>query len=410
MIRSPFSASVALLAALAAGCAPAPATSSAPAPASPAAAAAPALDYLLWVGSEGNDELALVRFGPAGARVERRFRIGFSPTEVAGPHGVGVSPDGRHFYVSTAHGYPFGSLWKYTTVGDTLVGRVELGNFPATLQTTPDGHYVYVVNFNLHGEMVPSSVSIVYAPDMVEVARVTTCTMPHGSRLNPQGTKHYSACMMDDMLVEIDTRTLGVARHFHLRKGMEHGGTGAPMAGAMAHGEGRDAAHAAGATTPAAHAMPAPTCSPTWAQPSADGREVFVACQAANEIVVVDAETWTLTRRFPAGPGVYNLAVTRDGRLVVATNKKGQSVSVFEAATGKELARLATTRRIPSGLVISPDDRYAFITLEGVGAEPGTVEVIDLRSLTSVATADVGPQAGGIDVWKTEPARGAASP
>jgi DNA-binding beta-propeller fold protein YncE len=195
---------------------------------------------------------------------------------------------------------------------------------------------------------------------------------------------------------------------------MEHGGTGAPMTGAMAHGEKHDAGHdrhdggGTGASH-AGHAMPAPTCSPTWAQPSADGREVFVSCQAANEIVVVDAETWTLTRRFPAGPGVYNLAVTRDGRLVVATNKKGQSVSVFEAATGKELARLATTRRIPSGLVISPDDRYAFITLEGVGAEPGTVEVIDLRTLTSVATADVGPQAGGIDVWKTEPARGVAS-
>ena len=385
-----------LLAALAAGCASAP-----PAPQPPAPAAAPAQDYLLWVGSEGDDQLSLVRFGPAGARVERSFRTGLVPSEVAGPHGVDVSPDGRHFYVSTAHGFPFGSLWKYTTVGDTLVGRVELGNFPATLQTTPDGEYIYVVNFNVHGEMVPSSVSIVHAPEMVEVARVTTCTMPHGSRLNPQGTKHYSACMMDDMLVEIDTRTLGISRHFMLRKGMEHGATGAPMTGAGTHG----AHHGAGSGT---HAMQTPTCSPTWAQPSADGSEIFVACQAANEIVVVDADDWAVTRRFPAGPGVYNLAVTGDGRLIVATNKKGQSVSVFEAASGKELARIATTRRIPSGLVISPDDRYAFITLEGVGAEPGTVEVIDLLELKSVATADVGPQAGGIDFWRTEPARATA--
>lgn len=386
------------LAALVAGCAAPSPTSQAPAP---AAAAAPAQDYLLWVGSEGDDGLSLVRFGPAGARVVRDFRTGLVPSEVAGPHGVDVSPDGRYFYVSTAHGFPFGSLWKYTTVGDTLVGRVELGNFPATLQTTPDGEYVYVVNFNLHGDMVPSSVSIVYAPEMVEVARVTTCTMPHGSRLNPQGTKHYSACMMDDMLVEIDTRTLGISRHFSLRKGMEHGGTGAPMS-AAAHATNHGAA-AAG------QAMPAPTCSPTWAQPSADGSEIFVACQAANEIVVVDADEWTVSRRFPAGPGVYNLAVTGDGRLVVATNKKGQSVSVFEAASGRELARIPTTRRVPSGLVVSPDDRYAFITLEGIGAEPGTVEVIDLRTLASVATADVGPQAGGIDFWKMEPARGEAA-
>ena len=395
MLRRTFS----LIAAAAgiAGCAAAPPPEPAPAP---AVAAAPAQDYLLWVGSEGDDRLSLVRFGPAGARVERYFRTGLSPTEIAGPHGVAVAPDGRHFYVTTAHGFPFGSIWKYSTVGDSLLGRIELGNFPATLQLTPDGQYAYVVNFNLHGDMVPSSVSIVYVPDLVEVARVTTCTMPHGSRLNPQGTRHYSACMMDDMLVEIDTRTLGISRHFHLGKGREHGGEGAPMLAATAHG-----AHHGGAEGAAHAAMPAPTCSPTWAQPSADGGEIFVACQAANEIVVVRARDWTLARRFPAGPGVYNLAVTRDGRLLVATNKKGQSVSIFDAASGKELARLATARRIPSGLVISPDDRYAFVTLEGVGAEPGTVEVVDLRAMRSVATADVGPQAGGIDFWKTEPAR-----
>jgi hypothetical protein len=33
------------------------------------------------------------------------------------------------------------------------------------------------------------------------------------------------------------------------------------------------------------------------------------------------------------------------------------------------------------------------------------VEVIDLRSLTRVASVDVGQQAGGIDFWKMEAAR-----
>ena len=86
----------------------------------------------------------------------------------------------------------------------------------------------------------------------------------------------------------------------------------------------------------------------------------------------------------------------------MATNKKGKSVSVFDAATGKELARIATTRRVPSGLVISPDSRYAFVTQEGVGAEPGTVDVIDLQTLERAASVDVGQQAGGIDFWKAE--------
>ena len=362
----------------------------------------PDKDYLVFVGSEGNDHIALVRFGPAGARVDHEFRMGTNPTELVGPHGVGIAPDGAHYYVSTAHGTPFGSLWKFTTAGDTLKGRVELGNFPATLQVSPNGAYVFVVNFNLHGDMVPSSVSVVYADGMVEVARLQTCTMPHGSRLNPQGTKHYSACMMDDMLVEIDAHDLAVSRHFMLRKGKEHGMSGAPGKGTSAMGM---APHDAGGHGIAAAKPGDVTCSPTWAQPSADGAKVYVACNKSNEIVEIDVTSWTVTRRIPAGDGVYNLAATHDGRLIVATNKRGQSVSVIALATGTELARIPTTRKVASGVVISSDDRFAFVTVEGVGSQPGTVEIIDLVALQKVASVDVGQQAGGIDFWKTETPR-----
>jgi DNA-binding beta-propeller fold protein YncE len=57
------------------------------------------------------------------------------------------------------------------------------------------------------------------------------------------------------------------------------------------------------------------------------------------------------------------------------------------------------------GAVVSPDNRYAFISVEGIGADPGTVEVIDLDSLKTVATVDVGQQAAGIDFWKMEPGK-----
>ncbi len=342
-----------------------------------ARAQSPAPDYLVWVASEATDRIALVRFNAAGgnggsARVEREFTIGLLPTDPDGPHGLTVSPDGRFLFITTAHGLPFGFLWKIDAATGAVLGRVELGSFPATVHLTPDGAFAYVVNFNLHGDMVPSSVSVVATDDMLEVARVPTCTMPHGSRINPQGTKQYSACMMDDQLVEIDTRTFGVSRRFSVAKADAPG------------------------------AMHTPTCSPTWAQPSADGARVYVACNKSNEILEIDVASWTLSGRLPAGEGVYNLAVTHDGRLLLATNKRGQSVSVFELATGQEVARIPTKRRIVHGVVLSPDDRYAFVSVEGIGSQPGTVEVIDLRTRAAVAAADVGQMAGGIDFWKTE--------
>jgi DNA-binding beta-propeller fold protein YncE len=352
--------------------------------ATPAPAQAPTRtpDYLVWVASEATDRIALVRFSAAaGARVEREFTIGLLPTDPDGPHGLAVSPDGRFLFITTAHGQPFGFLWKIDAATSAVVGRVELGMFPATLQVTPDEAYAYVVNFNVHGDMVASSVSVVGTDDMVEIARIPTCTMPHGSRVNPQGTKQYSACMMDDQLVEVDTRTFGVSRRFSVDKGQE----------------GKE--HTAHSAPRTAHA---PSCSPTWAQPSADGARVYVACNKSNEILEIDVDRWALARRLSAADGVYNLAVTHDGLLLLATNKRAQSVSVFELATGKELARIPTQRRIVHGVVVSPDDRYAFVSVEGIGSQPGTVEVIDLRTRATVATADVGQMAGGIDFWKTE--------
>jgi DNA-binding beta-propeller fold protein YncE len=360
-----------------------------------AAEQAPDKDYLVYVVCESADKIALVRFGPKGAKVEREIPTGVMPNDIDGPHGIVVSPDKQFYYVSLGHGRPFGAVWKYTTKDDTVVGRVTLGYFPATMDITPDGEFLYVVNFNLHGDMVPSSVSIVATDSMIEVKRLTTCTMPHGSRLNAQGDKQYSACMMDDLLVEIDTGKFQVARHFLLTKGKELGMSGSPM------NMGKSMSHDSGG-----HGMEPPKpgdtgCSPTWAQPSSDAKSIFVACNKSDEIVEVDAATWKVNRRMAARGGVYNLAVTRDDRLI-ATNKRDQSISIIDLKGGRELARIPTKRKVVHGAVVSSDNRYAFISLEGVGADPGTVEVIDLVALKSVATVDVPAQAAGIDFYKTE--------
>ena len=359
---------------------------------------APEQDYLVYALSESADKITLIRFGPQGARIEREFTTGVMEPDIDGPHGIAISPDKEHYFVSLAHGRPFGTVWKYSVKDDRVVGKVTLGLFPATMDVSPDGNFLYVVNFNLHGDMVPSSVSVVLADQMLEIKRIPTCVMPHGSRFNPQGTKHYSACMMDDMLVEIDTATLKVSRHFLLTKGKEAAMSGSPET----HANAGDMRHDSGG-----HGLEPPkpgdvSCSPTWAQPSADGSFVYVACNKSSEIVEVDAKNWKITRRIEAGPGVYNLAVTKDGAKLIATNKRGPSVSVYDLKSGKELARIPTKRKVVHGAVVSPDNRYAFISVEGVGSEPGTVEVIDLENLKTVATLDVAQQAAGIDFLRTE--------
>jgi DNA-binding beta-propeller fold protein YncE len=357
----------------------------------------PAQDYLVYVVSESADKISLIRFGPKGARIEREIATGLMEPDIDGPHGIAISPDKEHYFVSLGHGRPYGTVWKYDAKTDQVVGKVGLGFFPATMEVSPDGNFVYVVNFNLHGDMAPSSVSVVLANEMLEIKRIPTCTMPHGSRFNPQGTRHYSACMMDDMLVEIDTENLKVSRYYLLTKGKEAGGDG-ELPQRMKDHSSHDQHGGHGLEPPKPGDV---SCSPTWAQPAPDGSMIYVACNKSSEIVEVDAKTWKITRRIPAGPGVYNLAVTKDGRMI-ATNKRGPSVSVFDLKSGKELASIPTKRKVVHGAVVSPDNRYAFISVEGIGSEPGTVEVIDLETLKTVATVDVAQQAAGIDFLRME--------
>ena len=388
----------------------------------------PNKDYLVYVLSEAADKISLIRFGPNGAHIDREVPTGDMPVDIDGPHGMAVSRDKQFYYVSLAHGRPFGSVWKYSTRDDRVLGQTRLGLFPATMDLSADGSLLFVVNFNLHGDMVPSSVSVVATEPMLEVARIQTCTMPHGSRLNPQGTKHYSACMMDDMLVEIDTQTLKVSRHFLLTKGREMGMSGPPILPVSRIPPASNITRTPSMSDTKSGSSPAPptgagrhmdmgghgmeppkpgdvSCSPTWAQPSVTGSSIFVACNKSSEIVEVTAATWKVARRIPARAGVYNLAVTKDGTRLLATNKRDQSVSVIDLKSGRELARIPTRRKVLHGVVVSPDDQYAFVSVEGVGSEPGTVEIIDLNALKIVASVDVAEEAAGIDFFRTEPAK-----
>ena len=53
-----------------------------------------------------------------------------------------------------------------------------------------------------------------------------------------------------------------------------------------------------------------------------------------------------------------------------------------------------TKREYNEALFTEVAGRYAFVTVEGVGGEPGIVEVIDLDTYERVGRAEIGKQAG----------------
>jgi DNA-binding beta-propeller fold protein YncE len=339
--------------------------------------------YRAYVASESEDEVAVLTFTPGeGLEVEKRIPVGAWPAEIEGPHGVFFDPSGESWYLTLGHGIPTGLLLKFDAAADTVVGVAELGMFPATVSLTPEGVLAFVVNSNFYGDHVPSTVSVVDTYDMMEIDRVETCTMPHGSRMSPDGAHNYTACMMDDQMVEMSSASLAVTRRLDLV-------TGAAVEGGHAgHGDG--AMSGGGAV-----------CSPTWTEPTADGAALFVACNKGNEIVEVDLDNWAITRRMPAEGAPYNLALTPDGTRLLATLKGSANLGVWDLDTGKRVALVPSLQKVTHGVVVTPDSRYAFVTVEGIGGQPGIVEVVDLQTYERVGSAEIGKQAGGIALAPT---------
>ena len=87
---------------------------------------------------------------------------------------------------------------------------------------------------------------------------------------------------------------------------------------------------------------------------------------------------------------------------MVVTHKSGSAVGFWDTASGTERARVETSRSIPHGVAVTPDGEYVFVTLEGVGDEPGTVEVYSVSSAERLGAVDIGKQASGIAFWKIE--------
>ncbi|PZX46984.1 YncE family protein [Algoriphagus chordae] len=354
--------------------------------------AANAQNYYVYVTAESEDEVALIKFDGKNATIEETIQVGIWPAEIEGPHGINISPDGKYWYLSLAHGNPYGTLYKYSTETNEVVNTVKLGLFPASLQISKATGLLYCVNFDLHGDMLPSTVSVVDPEEMIEIDRIETGVMPHGSRISSDGMFHYSVGMMSGELFEISTTKLKVTRKLSL-DGMEE--DGAAMGGMdhskMGHGMMTEAA-------PMYHSE----VKPTWAMPHPTNGKVYVAGNGTDEVLEVDLEKWEITNRFKTGKAPYNCDVSPDGRYLVVTYKGSGETGIWDLESNSELPRVKNTRKVAHGVSISSDSKYAFISVEGIGGEPGTLDVIDIQKAEKVASVDMGKQAGGIIFWKME--------
>lgn len=124
-----------------------------------------------------------------------------------------------------------------------------------------------------------------------------------------------------------------------------------------------------------------------------DGRYLWVGNNAVQEagsgVTVIDTGTLETVLSVPTGRGHHEIAFSEDSTRVFITNRDSGTLSVFDVANRRHL-RDITTGPSPLSVAYSPLSKAVYVT----DGKAGTISVIDARSLEVRNVIEVGQGAG----------------
>lgn len=118
----------------------------------------------------------------------------------------------------------------------------------------------------------------------------------------------------------------------------------------------------------------------------AAGGKLYLTSMFANEVITVDSKTRAVTNRFPSGgEAPINISLDAAGQRLFVANQKSGTITVLDAASGKQLASVATGE---GTLDVEYNAGNGLIYVAARNAS--TVSVIDGKTYGVVATLKTG--------------------
>jgi YVTN family beta-propeller protein len=126
-----------------------------------------------------------------------------------------------------------------------------------------------------------------------------------------------------------------------------------------------------------------------WAK-TADQKNIFVSMPLADQVALIDTETFKVVKNIDAGYEPTRAELQNDERYLWIGNNTLEShhsgVTVIDTAGHEKLAFIETGKGHHE-IAFTDDDRYAFVS----NRDSGTVSVIDVQSLKKVKDIETGP-------------------
>lgn len=283
-------------------------------------------------------------------------------------------------------------LGMYDAKTYKLLGTAPTGRGPHEVDVSPDGRYAYVTDYGA----IDNTISII---DIAKRKRVGGVNLkpnwrPHGLVVSNDGKHVYATCEASRSVAEVDVAARKVSRSF------QTGEFGTHMIALTPDGKYLMTSNREAATATVIeiargervrNLVVGKGCEGIAFRP--DGKEAWVVNAMAQNISIVDTETWMETVAIPC-PGYPNRIVfSSDGKFVYANSPTMGLVRKYDAGKRSQVAEAVAGQR-PIGMVLDGSDKRLFVA----NFDEATVSVLDTSSFEVIDNFETGESPDGI-VW-----------
>lgn len=292
-----------------------------------------------------------------------------------------------------------------------VYATLPTGEAPHEVAVSPDGRWAIVSNYG-PAEAPGNTLSVIDIQEarLSEPIRLGAHRRPHGLAWLKDGTHALVTTEADStlLLVNVPQGTVEAAIP-----------TGQAISNMVALSPDGSRAYVANIGSGSATMVDVASRRVIWTTPLAagaegiavtpDGREVWVACRAANRIAVVGAPGLDTLASLPSPELPIRVQFTPDGKLALVTLARSSELRMFDVAKrqpvgtvkmrvdraaqqGRNAAEGWDNDVVPIGLVIAPDGKTAYVAATGADI----IAVVDIRKRAIVDYLPAGREPDGM--------------
>ena len=230
--------------------------------------------------------------------IMRMFEVGQQPGSLEAPHYITLSPDKQFIYLTLIEG---GMVEKYRTDNYTFVNRVSVGATPALIHLNTSGTRAIITHWNASG--AGPKVTMLNTDDMTIIEQIKASgdfiSFPHGLEVTEDFNKVYIGANEGNYISVLDIDENGFLNEEKFP--VDPVNSPVPIA--------------------------VNTYKPYQVYLTPDESQLFVSCNATNEVRVFNTQDNSLIATIPvgAGPRLMTYDPTSDQLFVACRNEENSS-------------------------------------------------------------------------------------